>query len=422
MNGRTRRSYRSALLGLAATPLLALSATAQVVPYGSGVNPPGSLVVLGGSPAVGENFTVGVSNPTSASAAPGLAFLSIASAPDLAFPAGTVLAGFGLAAPGAPGELLLSLSAPNPLVTLGPVVWNGGANPPANFALSVPLLPSLAGVTLYLQGSLLDLAGIPSLGVTNGLAVTLSEPDFPGLALIQPGSFVMGSDAPNFVSPYYNDPNSQPVHPVTITRPYWMGRFEVTQGQYEALMGDNPSYLVGANRPVESVTWFEAVAYCDALNAQQTALGKVPPGYVYRLPTEAEWEYACRAGSTTEFHYGGALVCSDAKFFSSYHAGGECGTVSTGTATVGSYAPNAWGLYDMHGNVWEWCMDKMGPYSAAAQIDPFANGAGSSRVLRGGGWYDVSSDCRSAKRFPSNPLITGFLDGFRVVLGPVLAP
>ncbi|MBI1380384.1 MAG: SUMF1/EgtB/PvdO family nonheme iron enzyme [Planctomycetaceae bacterium] len=414
------RSFRA--VGCAAA--LVLSAVAandaaafQVTPYGSGINPPGSLVVTSGIPMVGESFIVGVSNTASASAPAALAFLSLATAPDPAFPAGTVLPGFGLAFPGAPGELLLSLASPNPLATLGPVPWAGGTATPANFALSVPLLPSLSGLSIYLQGTLVDLAAGPSLGLTNGLQVTLSEPSFPGLVLIQPGTFQMGSDAA-FGAPYYGPVG--PVHQVTISKSFWMGQYEVTQAEYQALMGNNPSHFLGADRPVDTATWFNAVAYCNALNAQATALGKVPPGYQYRLPTEAEWEYACRAGTTTEFHYGPSLLCNQARFLFSHHSSPAANCQDpNGAVPVGSYAPNAWGLYDMHGNVWEWCMDSFSSYTASSKTDPYVSG-GPFPVIRGGSWLSDSGGCRSAVRGSFDPGSADFL-GFRVVLAPVLA-
>ncbi len=426
MNLANRCLCRSAPSRAAAVSLLAFTtfapvASAQVTPYGSGINPPGSLVLSGGTPMVGAGFTLGVSNTAIASAPPSFAFLSIASAPDAAFPSGTVLPGFGLAAPGAPGELLLSLVAPNPLLLLGPVTWAGGVAAPASFALFVPPLPALNGVTLYLQGSLLQPVGIPSIGMTNGLAVTLAQPSFPGLVPIAAGTSAMGSNAPAG-APYFGNAAHQPVHQVTISQPFWMGRYEVTQAQYLALMGTNPSSFAGSDRPVESVTWTNALAYCNALNVQQTASGGVPAGYQYRLPTEAEWEYACRAGTTTEFHYGPALLCNEARFNYSFHSTPAADCVNPlGTAMVGGYAPNAWGLYDMHGNVWEWCLDSYSDYTAAPKTNPFVTG-GTARVYRGGTWLDYSFVCRSARRSATAPNYVSFGLGFRVVLAPIIVP
>lgn len=239
-----------------------------------------------------------------------------------------------------------------------------------------------------------------------------------GFVAIHPGSFQMGSNAAGG-APYYNSANEQPVHQVTISYPFLMGATEVTQAQYAALMGTNPSYFSGANRPVEQVTWFDANGYCVALTAQQAALGNVPPGYQYRLPTEAEWEYACRAGGSTEFNVGSALFCNQAKIGSSHHSSSSCN--SSSTDPVASYAPNAWGLYDMHGNVTEWCLDSFAGYSAAAITDPFVTG-GSIRSYRGGGWYIDSANCRTAHRYGSDPNSTFYYFGFRVVLAPILVP
>ena len=165
------------------------------------------------------------------------------------------------------------------------------------------------------------------------------------------------------------------------------------------------------------MSWIEAVAYCNALNAQQMKLGTVPPGYVYRLPTEAEWEYACRAGTTTEFTSGPELHCSQARFSFSAHTGASC--LGFGPLPVGSCAPNAWGLYDMHGNVAEWCLDSHAPLSPSPAVDPYVGGF-PDRVVRGGAWAFDSSICRSAARDFGFPEFASSGLGFRVVLAPVL--
>lgn len=237
-----------------------------------------------------------------------------------------------------------------------------------------------------------------------------------GMVPIPAGTFLMGSDAASGL-PYHGDASQQPVHQVTISSPFWMGQHEVTQTEYETLIGSNPSYFPGAMRPVEQVSWHEARTYCTALTAQLA--GNLPSGYAYRLPTEAEWEYACRAGTTTEFHYGPELFCNQAQLGYSTHSNSHCNT--SGTVPVGSYAPNAFGLYDMHGNVYEWCLDSYSAYSSAAVTDPLVTG-GASRVLRGGGWRSNSFDCRSAYRHNSDPGFTDIGLGFRVVLAPGLVP
>jgi formylglycine-generating enzyme required for sulfatase activity len=247
----------------------------------------------------------------------------------------------------------------------------------------------------------------------------------PTLKPISAGTFQMGSNAANG-APYFNEwgYSPQPVHSVTISYNFWMGEKEVTQAQYQALMGTNPSTFVDPNNPVETVSWPNAVAYCAALTTQQAALGNVPAGYQYRLPTEAEWEYACRAGTTTEFNVGTSLLCNQAMFYYSYHTNLECWNSLgpyPGPQPVGSYAPNAWGLYDMHGNVFEWCLDSSANYPSGAVTNPFVTG-GPYRVIRGGGWGRDSSLCRSAHRIDGAPPLTDFSLGFRVVLAPVLVP
>jgi len=257
-------------------------------------------------------------------------------------------------------------------------------------------------------------------GVSRGLAIRRVPP--PPTVVIPPGTFQMGSSAPSG-APCFNGPSTQPVHQVTISYPFFMGQYEVTQAQYEALMGTNPSLFLGPNRPVEQVSWNDARAYCAALTAAQTLVGNVPPGYEYRLPTEAEWEYACRAGTTTEFYTGSELLCSDAWIRLTYHPTGvaaNCGNPSS-TKDVGGLAPNPFGLHDMAGNVRELCLDSFASYAAGAVTDPFVTG-GSNRVNRGASWDTGSFIARSAWRqglphWYSDPFI-----GFRVVLGPILVP
>jgi formylglycine-generating enzyme required for sulfatase activity len=231
------------------------------------------------------------------------------------------------------------------------------------------------------------------------------------MVTIQPGTFSMGS----LIGLDYE----RPVHLVSITRPFWVGKYEVTQVDFQARMGANPSIYQGSSypdapqRPVDSVSWISAVNYCDALNAAETLAGRVPPGYQYRLPTEAEWEYCCRAGTTTEWNTGSGLSPLQANYG------------STQTRVVGSYAANPWGLFDTHGNVWEWCLDSWDVsvnYPSSQVSDPLVLGH-AGRVFRGGGWAFGDTDCRSAYRgyyysgSPNGPYI-----GFRIVLAPILVP
>lgn len=200
-----------------------------------------------------------------------------------------------------------------------------------------------------------------------------------------------------------------------------MGKFEMTQAKYTALMGSNPSnfqvatgYPQGAQLPVERVSWNQAMAYCAALNASESAAGRVPAGYQYRLPTEAEWEFACRAGTTTPWNTGSSLSASQA----------HIGVQSLGpTVVVGSFPANAWGLHEMHGNVAEWCMDEWALYPGGGRVDPFVT-VGSGKVFRGGGMFDPAISAKSAFRFNAfrAPTYSNLTTGFRIVLGPVLNP
>jgi formylglycine-generating enzyme required for sulfatase activity len=243
-----------------------------------------------------------------------------------------------------------------------------------------------------------------------GNAVSLTPPGPPSslnMVAIPAGSFQMGAAT----GPAYE----QPVHAVTITRPFWVGAYEVTQALYQAVMGNNPSFSQASQRPVEQVSWNSAMAYCAALTTAEAAGGRIPAGYQYRLPTEAEWEYVCRAGTTTEWNTGASLTMSQANFNNA---------VSGQTTVVGSYAANPWGLFDMHGNVWEWCLDSWdvsANYPSSAVSDPYVS-SGPIRVIRGGSWPNSADDCRSAVRSGGPPGIAYNFLGFRVVLAPILVP
>ena len=258
--------------------------------------------------------------------------------------------------------------------------------------------------------------------LSNGLSITFplatGAAPIPDMVQIPAGSFSMGSNAPS-TAPYYNDSNQQPVHQVTISETFWMSATEVTQAEFQALMGVNPSYFSGPNMPVEKITWTTARAYTTALTAQEQAAGRLPTGKEYRLPTEAEWEYACRAGTTTEFNLGTELPCEDAQIGYSFYSNSSCGLPSP--AEVGSFEPNAFGLYDMHGNVWEWCLDSFADYTSASQTDPFVT-IGTLRTVRSGCWFGNSSVTRSAYRGGRDPNTIGGSIGIRVVLGSILAP
>ncbi|NLF30989.1 MAG: formylglycine-generating enzyme family protein [Planctomycetes bacterium] len=228
------------------------------------------------------------------------------------------------------------------------------------------------------------------------------------LVRIPAGTFMMGSPTTE-VDRYSNE---GPQHQVTISQPFDMGVCEVTQRQYQAVMGTNPSYCMssGLDAPVETVSWNNAVAFCQTLS-QRT-------GRTVMLPTEAQWEYACRAGSTTRFYYGddpGYTLLRNYAWYGDYDGSGNSGYE---THVVGQTTPNAWGLYDMHGNVWEWCNDWYGSYASANVVDPQGPASGSYRVLRGGGWGSGARYCRSANRGNTYPANANYSLGFRVVVAP----
>ncbi len=250
------------------------------------------------------------------------------------------------------------------------------------------------------------------------------RPTFIGdMALIPAGTFRMGNitDHPD------GEAWEKPVHEVTITHPFLMSRTEVTQEQYEAMMGSNPSVFKDPELPVETISWYEAVEFCNKLSRQEgfdtcftgsganihcdfTANG-------YRLPTEAEWEYACRAVTETDFHTGNMTHSGPSPLDPALgRAGWYGGNSGSRTHPVGAKEPNAFGLYDMHGNVYEWCWDWFDSYSSGPAEDPRGPTSGSNRVLRGGSWLFDARYCRSADRGSlGGPDSRNYLFGFRVV-------
>ena len=229
---------------------------------------------------------------------------------------------------------------------------------------------------------------------------------------VEPGTFEMGGDL---------NGDEKPKHEVTLTEGYWLGKYPVTQGEWGKIMGSNPSEFkdVGKNAPVESVSWEDAQEFIKKLNTREGSAGRLPGGYKYALPTEAQWEYACRAGTTTEFTYGDSLSSRQANFDGDYPYGGASkGPFLNKITEVGSYAPNAWGLYDMHGNVCEWCEDWYGEdyYKSSPNTDPDGPASGVDRVLRGGSWNDLAGNCRSADRGRGSPSFRDGSIGFRLAL------
>ena len=245
----------------------------------------------------------------------------------------------------------------------------------------------------------------------SGGKVSFDNPDPANLAWIPPGQFTMGSPA----SEQDRESDESPQTQVRISQGFWMSKYEVTQGNYQALMGINLSYFKADLRlPVEQVTWFEAVDYCAKLTVRERAAGRLPAGYAYRLPTEAEWEYACRAGTATRFYYGDDPNYTDLGQYAWYDSNS-----GNQTHPVGLKRSNKWGLYDLSGNVREWCMDWYDySYPGGSVTDPTGPVGGLYRVIRGGDWPDGGKYCRSACRGGTTPNVRYSSVGFRPVLAP----
>ena len=223
------------------------------------------------------------------------------------------------------------------------------------------------------------------------------------LAWCPPGRFVMGDAQSEYDA-------EKPAHEVRLTKGFWMGVTPVTQAQWEAVLGNNPSYFKGPQLPVEQVSWEDAVEYCDRLSE---LLEAKESGWRYRLPTEAEWEYACRAGTTTVYHSGdGEAALREVGWFA--------GNSGDSTRPVGELVANAWGLYDLHGNVWEWCEDwySFTAYQRGDCTDPSGPSSGSVRVDRGGSWYYSAEYCRAANRYGDTPTSTSSNLGVRLARVP----
>lgn len=197
---------------------------------------------------------------------------------------------------------------------------------------------------------------------------------------------------------------------VTLTRDFWIGKYEVTQAEYSEVAGKNPSHFKDdPKRPVEKVTFFEASDFCVALTERERRAGRLPLGFQYRLPTEAEWEYACRAGTTNFYSWGDDASVAAEYAWTSENSDGA-------THPVGQKRPNPWGLHDIHGNVWEWCSDWFAPYAGVAVTNPAGPPTGKAKVFRGGGWNNEVPLARSSNRFMMAPTNGIHFVGFRLVL------
>jgi formylglycine-generating enzyme required for sulfatase activity len=244
---------------------------------------------------------------------------------------------------------------------------------------------------------------------------------------ISPGTFTMGSPTNEALRG-----SDEIQHVVTLSRGFFMAKFPVKQADYLALTSTNPSffstnhgYAQNLNLPVEEVSWNDATNYCALLTQHEITGGRISSGWAYRLPTESEWEYACRAGTMTAFYYGSALRSGMANFDGQIEYDAKLGAINNPSGIfldqptgVGSYEANAWGLFDMCGNVCEWCQDWYGNYPAGPVTDPQGPATGSARVVRNNSYFAYAQFCRSAERFISNPTNTFGNVGFRVVLAP----
>jgi sulfatase modifying factor 1 len=210
----------------------------------------------------------------------------------------------------------------------------------------------------------------PATEPPNGESFSVSELNL-DMLWCKPGTFMMGS------------PKDEKDRDENETQ------HKVTQAQWEKVMGSNPSHCKGATLPVEKVSWDEAIKFCEKLTQTEKEAGRLPEGWTYTLPTEARWEYACRAGTTTAYSFGDEITPKQANYYE-----GKIGK----TTEVGTYPANAWGFHDMHGNVWEWCLDWYGDYPNGSASDPVGQSDGSKRVNRGGSWDNNGRNLRSANR------------------------
>ena len=258
------------------------------------------------------------------------------------------------------------------------------------------------------------------------------------LTLVSPGTFLMGSNVKTKIPG-----TTTPIHEVTLTHPFHLGVYEVTQEQYEQVMEKNPSSSKSHRNPVDSVSWFDAVEFCKQLSAMPK---EKSAGRIYRLPTEAEWEYACRSGTSTDYCFGNEasklveyawFVGNSGDAVIDFQTLGPFEKIRALSSNqnrphpVGEKKTNAWGLHDMHGNMWEWCQDHYAQYRAGAVTDPINPAPNTAReasanpinrlldqgrVVRGGGWRVYAAGCRSTYRNSNDPSLRGPVNGFRVAM------
>jgi len=278
-------------------------------------------------------------------------------------------------------------------------------------------------------------------GAAAATAAGTTANEIPEMVLIKGGTFTMGSLSEETNS--FHD--ERPRHEVTLTN-FNISKYEITQKEWKDVMGDNPSNFIGDNLPVEKVNWYDALVFCNKLsvkngltpaysilgstdtsdwgtipvypeiNAAWDAVEIVNEANGYRLPTEAQWEYACRAGTTTPFNTGENITTDQANYNGHYpYKNNPEGIFLETTVEVGTFKPNAWGLYDMHGNVWEWCWDWHARYAEDTQKNPQGAIIGAYRVARGGSWNNNARFLRSAARGSSAPAFRESIIGLRIV-------
>ncbi len=320
-----------------------------------------------------------------------------------------------------------------PTVAISSPAYLAGTNQFAGFQVKGPnacvfeiqWATNLADLTVWASLAQLVVTNSGQLFVDTSISATKQAARFyrlqpltnfvPRLVWIAPGTFTMGSPD----SEQDRNPSEGPQTVVTLTRGFWMSQRETTQAEYQSVMGLNPSgFIVDPQRPVESVSWYDAANYCRKLTKRERAAGRLPTGYAYRLPTEAEWEYACRAGTTTRFSFGDDPDYTHLGDYAWYF-----GNSAGQTHPVGQKLPNAWGLYDMYGNVWEWCQDFYSNSLPGGSVtDPQGANSGARSVVRGGCWLAFSgltySWLRSACRGGEYSYHPASGIGFRPVLAP----
>jgi formylglycine-generating enzyme required for sulfatase activity len=295
--------------------------------------------------------------------------------------------------PGSLGAANVQVTTPGGTATISGAFTYGNAPPPPAWCTVLEQTPNASVVTNATLRAAITATNLPWRVRDNGTGIEM--------VLIPPGTYTMGCSASNA----YGCNSDETQHQVTLTNAFYLSRTEVTQAQWVAKMGSNPSYFTGdTSRPVETVSWNDIQPFCSSNG--------------FRLPTEAEWEYAYRAGTTTAFHGWAANPGGTNDDNQLGTIAWFSGNSSGQTRPVAGKAANGFGLYDMAGNVWEWCQDWYGSYASGAQTNPTGPGSGSNRVVRGGCWFYGSDFCRASDRVYDAPATRGSGVGFRVARTP----